>query len=63
MGVLGVNHIAFRSHDPVALRRFYLELMGGESLDAVHDPIRMWSSSDNDPPRSAGLSPPVEPSA
>src|ERR1700729_2470296 len=41
MGVLGVNHIAFRSHDPVALRRFYLELTGGGALDAVHDPIRI----------------------
>jgi catechol 2,3-dioxygenase-like lactoylglutathione lyase family enzyme len=41
MGVLGVNHIAFRSHDPAALRRFYLDLTGGESLGAVHDPIRV----------------------
>ncbi len=41
MGVLGVNHIAFRSHDPGALRRFYLDLTGGEPLDAVHDPVRI----------------------
>jgi catechol-2,3-dioxygenase len=41
IGVLGVDHIAFRSHDPVALRRFYLELTGGEPLDAVHDPVRI----------------------
>ena len=41
MGVLGVNHIAFRSHDPAALRRFYLDLTGGEALPAEHDPIRV----------------------
>lgn len=41
MGVLGVNHVAFRSHDPQALRRFYLELTGGDSLQAAHDPIRI----------------------
>jgi hypothetical protein len=38
---LGGNHIAFRSHDPVALGRFYLDLTGGESVGAVHDPIRV----------------------
>jgi catechol 2,3-dioxygenase-like lactoylglutathione lyase family enzyme len=38
---LGINHIAFRSHDPVALRRFYLELTGGEPLDSVHEPVRI----------------------
>jgi catechol 2,3-dioxygenase-like lactoylglutathione lyase family enzyme len=41
MGVLGINHVAFRSHDPVALRRFYLELTGGEPLDGAHDPVRV----------------------
>jgi catechol 2,3-dioxygenase-like lactoylglutathione lyase family enzyme len=41
MGVLGVNHIAFRTHDPVTLRRFYLDLTGGEPVDAIHDPVRI----------------------
>lgn len=41
MGVLGVNHIAFRSHDPAALREFYIELTGGEPLNAEHDPVRI----------------------
>jgi catechol 2,3-dioxygenase-like lactoylglutathione lyase family enzyme len=41
MGVLGINHIAFRSHDPAALRAFYLDLTAGESLDGAHDPIRL----------------------
>ena len=41
IGVLGINHIAFRSHDPQALRRFYLELTGGEPLTGAHDPVRI----------------------
>ena len=43
MGVLGLNHVAFRSPDPAALREFYLELTGGEALDAAHDPVRLGS--------------------
>lgn len=41
MGVLGVNHIAFRSHDPVALRHFYAQLTGAEPLNGVHEPLRV----------------------
>jgi catechol 2,3-dioxygenase-like lactoylglutathione lyase family enzyme len=41
VGVLGVNHIAFRSADPAGLRAFYLELTGGEEIQGVHDPIRI----------------------
>jgi catechol-2,3-dioxygenase len=41
MGVLGVNHIAFRTPDAVRLRRFYLELTGGDDLQGEHDPIRI----------------------
>lgn len=41
MGVLGINHIAFRSPDPARLRSFYLELTGAEPLEGEHDPIRV----------------------
>jgi catechol 2,3-dioxygenase-like lactoylglutathione lyase family enzyme len=41
MGVLGVNHIAFRTTDPAALRTFYLQLTGGEPVRGAHDPIRI----------------------
>lgn len=41
MGVLGINHIAFRSPDPAGLRTFYLELTGAEPLEGEHDPIRV----------------------
>ena len=41
MGVLGINHIAFRSPQPDALRSFYLELTGAEPLEGEHDPIRV----------------------
>jgi catechol-2,3-dioxygenase len=41
MGVLGVNHLALRTRDPLALRRFYVELTGGEELEGAHHPIRL----------------------
>jgi catechol 2,3-dioxygenase-like lactoylglutathione lyase family enzyme len=41
MGVLGVNHLAFRTSDPDRLRRFYLELTGADELEGEHDPIRI----------------------
>jgi catechol 2,3-dioxygenase-like lactoylglutathione lyase family enzyme len=41
MGVLGVNHLAFRTPDPDRLRRFYLDLTGAEELDGEHRPIRV----------------------
>lgn len=41
MGVLGINHIAFRSPEPDALRAFYLQLTAAESLEGEHDPIRV----------------------
>ena len=40
MGVLGVNHIAFRSPDPARLRAFYAELLGAEPLEGSHEPLR-----------------------
>ncbi|HTT31115.1 MAG TPA: VOC family protein [Solirubrobacteraceae bacterium] len=41
MGVLGVNHLAFRTHDPDRLRRFYLELTGADEIEGDHGPIRV----------------------
>jgi catechol 2,3-dioxygenase-like lactoylglutathione lyase family enzyme len=42
--VLGVNHIAFRTPDAARLRRFYLELLGGEDVDGAHGPVRIGST-------------------
>jgi hypothetical protein len=36
MGVLGINHLAFRTPDPDRLRRFYLALTGAEQLEGEH---------------------------
>jgi catechol 2,3-dioxygenase-like lactoylglutathione lyase family enzyme len=44
MGVLGVNHIAFRTPDPNRLRAFYAELMGAEGLSGEHVPLRIGST-------------------
>ncbi len=41
MGVLGVNHLAFRTPNPDGLRRFYLELTGADELEGEHAPIRV----------------------
>jgi catechol-2,3-dioxygenase len=41
VGVLGVNHLAFRTPDPSRLRRFYLQLTGADELEGEHDPIRI----------------------
>ncbi len=41
MGVLGINHLAFRTPDPDLLRRFYLELTGAEELEGEHRPLRV----------------------
>jgi catechol 2,3-dioxygenase-like lactoylglutathione lyase family enzyme len=43
MGVLGINHIAFRSPNVERLRKFYVELLGAESLDGEHQPLRAGS--------------------
>jgi len=43
VGVLGVNHIAFRTPDPSRLKAFYRELFAGEPLSGVHDPLRVGS--------------------
>ena len=41
MGILGVNHIAFRTPDPAALKAFYRELLDAEELTGAHDPLRV----------------------
>jgi catechol-2,3-dioxygenase len=41
MGVIGVNHFAFRTPDPDRLRRFYLELTGADEVEGEHGPIRV----------------------
>jgi catechol 2,3-dioxygenase-like lactoylglutathione lyase family enzyme len=41
LGVFGVNHIAFRTPDPTALKRFYSELLDAEELEGAHDPLRV----------------------
>ncbi len=44
MGVLGVNHLAFRTAEPAVLRTFYSELTGSEELDGAHGPLRLGST-------------------
>jgi len=41
MGVLGVNHLAFRTPDPHGLRRFYGELTGADEVQGEHHPLRV----------------------
>ena len=41
MGILGINHLAFRTRDPAALKAFYRELLDAEELDGSHDPLRV----------------------
>jgi len=43
MGVLGINHVAFRSPDAARLRSFYGDLLGAESLSGAHEPLRVGS--------------------
>jgi catechol 2,3-dioxygenase-like lactoylglutathione lyase family enzyme len=45
MGVFGIDHIAFRTADPSALRAFYLELLGAEELDGSHGGLRVGSTT------------------
>jgi catechol 2,3-dioxygenase-like lactoylglutathione lyase family enzyme len=41
MGILGINHIAFRTPDPAGLKAFYRELLDAEPLEGAHDPLRV----------------------
>jgi catechol 2,3-dioxygenase-like lactoylglutathione lyase family enzyme len=43
VGVLGINHIAFRTPDPGRLKAFYSELLAADELDGAHDPLRAGS--------------------
>ena len=40
MGVLGVDHIAFRTRDPAGLRDFYRDLLDAEPLAGEHLALR-----------------------
>ena len=44
MGILGVNHVAFRTTDPQRLRDFYSTLLGAETIEGAHDPLRVGST-------------------
>ena len=44
MGVLGINHIAFRTPDVERLRGFYAELLEAERLEGAHGPVRAGST-------------------
>lgn len=44
MGVLGVNHVAFRTPDPAGLKRFYEELFAPEVVSGSHDPLRLGAT-------------------
>jgi catechol 2,3-dioxygenase-like lactoylglutathione lyase family enzyme len=43
VGVLGVNHLAFRTRDAARLKAFYRELLAAEELEGTHDPLRAGS--------------------
>jgi catechol 2,3-dioxygenase-like lactoylglutathione lyase family enzyme len=45
MGVFGIDHVAFRTPDPAALRAFYAELLGAEELDGEHHPLRVGGTT------------------
>lgn len=44
MGVLGVNHVAFRTPDPGRLKRFYEALFAPEVVSGSHDPLRLGAT-------------------
>jgi catechol 2,3-dioxygenase-like lactoylglutathione lyase family enzyme len=44
VGVLGVNHVAFRTPDPGRLKRFYEDLFAPEVVSGAHDPLRLGST-------------------
>jgi catechol 2,3-dioxygenase-like lactoylglutathione lyase family enzyme len=44
VGILGVNHIAFRTPDPARLKAFYRELLAAEELDGAHHPLRVGNT-------------------
>jgi catechol 2,3-dioxygenase-like lactoylglutathione lyase family enzyme len=44
LGVLGVNHVAFRTPDPARLKAFYQELFAPEVVTGSHDPLRLGAT-------------------
>jgi catechol 2,3-dioxygenase-like lactoylglutathione lyase family enzyme len=44
VGVLGVNHIAFRTPDAGRLKGFYQELFAPEVVSGSHDPLRLGAT-------------------
>jgi catechol 2,3-dioxygenase-like lactoylglutathione lyase family enzyme len=44
VGVLGVNHVAFRTPHPGRLKRFYEELFAPEVVSGSHDPLRLGAT-------------------
>jgi catechol 2,3-dioxygenase-like lactoylglutathione lyase family enzyme len=44
VGVLGINHIAFRTPDAARLKAFYGELFDAEALSGEHDPLRVGAT-------------------
>jgi catechol 2,3-dioxygenase-like lactoylglutathione lyase family enzyme len=44
VGVLGVNHVAFRTPDPARLKGFYQELFAPEVVTGSHDPLRLGAT-------------------
>jgi catechol 2,3-dioxygenase-like lactoylglutathione lyase family enzyme len=55
VGVLGVNHIAFRTREQERLREFYAELLDAEALDGAHgalragDALRVFFETESEP--------------
>ena len=45
MGIVGINHIAFRTTDPARLSAFYGRLLAGERLEGAHGPLRVGSTT------------------
>lgn len=45
MGILGINHIAFRTPDPARLNAFYARLLAAERLEGAHGPLRVGSTT------------------
>ncbi len=45
MGIVGVNHIAFRTSDPARLSAFYARLLAAERLEGAHGPLRVGSTT------------------
>jgi catechol 2,3-dioxygenase-like lactoylglutathione lyase family enzyme len=45
MGIVGVNHIAFRTPDPARLNAFYARLLAAERLEGTHGPLRVGSTT------------------